>query len=179
MNNKMKNRRRTPFNVVDAGILLLLLVVLLVSVFFVFFADRISFGPSAQGSDRKTVIYTLEIRGIDNDLLNENKSLPIAKGEEVYHIGDSYTLGKVRSVSEAMPYMAATSAVDAAGDLIYAPRPDKSSFLIEIEAEASFTDGSYTIDGKILRIGDTFTMATPFFTAEAYCKDIEEVKGNE
>lgn len=179
MKNKTKNRRRTSFNVVDAGILLLMLAVLLVSVYFVFFADRIPFGTSAQGNAEKTVIYTLEIRGIDNDLLTENKGLPIVIGEEVYHVDASYTIGKVRAVSEAMPYMAVTSSIDESGELVYAPRPDKSNFLIEIEAKASFMDGGYVINGKNLRIGDTFTMATPFFTTAVYCKDIGEVSGNE
>lgn len=177
MKNKMKDRRRTAFNVVDAGILLVLLAVLLVSVYFVFFADRIPFGSQEGGNGTQKVIYTLEIRGVDNDLLGENKLLPIAKGEELYHVNGSYVLGKIKSVSEATPYMAATSTTDDAGELIYAPRPDKSNFVITVEAEATALDGGYAIDGKVLRIGDTFTMATPFFTSAIYCKNIEGGNG--
>ena len=179
MKNKTKNRRRTSFNVVDAGILLLLFAVLLVSVYFVFFADRISLGTSAQGNGEKTVIYTLEIRGVDNDLLNDGKMLPVLIGEEAYHVDASYALGNVKTVSEALPHMAMTSAVDEAGEVVYAPRPDKSNFVLEIEAVASFMDGSYVINGKVLRIGDTFTLATPFFASTVYCKNITEVNGNE
>lgn len=179
MKNKTKQRKHAPFNVVDAGILLLLLAVLLVFVYFVFFADHIPLGDPAEGSGEERVVYTLEIRGIDNALLDSDLSLPILVGEEIYHVNSSYVVGKVLSVSTAMPYMAATSSVTADGELIYAQHPMKSSFLIEVETTASFVDGSYMINGKILRIGERFNVATPYFTAEVYCKDIKEVASDE
>ena len=179
MKKKTQKKRRTAFNAVDAGILLILLAVLLVTVYFVFFADRIPFGDWTEQGERHTVTYTLELKAIDNDLLDESGGLPIVKGEILYHIDASFALGEVKTVNEASPYMAPTSYTDSKGELIYAEYPNKKNFTLTIEAEAIKADGSYVVDGKVLRIGETFTMATPYFTATAYCKDIQEVTADE
>ena len=179
MKNRTKQRKHASFNAVDASILLLLFAVLLVFVYFVFFADHIPLGDSTVGSGEEKVVYTLEIRGIDNALLGADLALPMYVGEEIYHVNSSYAVGKVLSVSTAMPYMAATSSVSDDGELIYTQHPTKSCFLIEVETTASFVDGSYMINGKILRIGEKFTATTPYFTAEVSCKDIREVASDE
>ena len=179
MKNKPQNKQRTPFNVVDAGILLILLAVLLVSAYFVFFADRFFPANMMQENGEKKIVYMLEIRGIDNDLLNGENQLPVMIGEEVYHVDAAYVIGTLSAISEVLPHMTATSATDDNGDLKYASRPDKSNFILEIEANASFMDGSYVVNGRVLRIGDTFTIATPYFMSSVYCKDIREVNDHE
>ena len=179
MKDKTKTKQRVPFNMFDGCILLFLLTVLLAVLYGVFLIDQLPFGKVAEGSGKETVVYTLEISGVDRDLLDDASHLPVVKGDAVYNVTASFAIGKVLSISDAMPYIVPTTSVDENGRLLYAQHPEKSTFLIEVEALASFVDGAYVIDGKIVRIGDTFTMVTPYFTASAYCKDIREVNGNE
>ena len=179
MKTKRNTNNRARFNAVDAGILLIVLAILLVSVYFIFFSDKIPFQSWNGDKDECTVIYTLEIRGVDHDLLDESGHLPIVKGESLYHIDDSYALGEIASIGSKTPYQAPTSFKDEKGNLMYVVHPDKSSFTVTVEATATLVDGAYQVDGNVLRVGDTFTMATPYFTAEAYCKEIKEVTANE
>ena len=179
MNQKPKNKRRAGFNAVDAGILLIVLAVLLITVYFLFFVDSFTLDFLKEGGVTKTVRYTLTVSGIDNDLLNENGNLPIMKGDMLYHIDSSYTVGKVISVGDPTPHMAPTASVDQNGNLIYAAYPNKSDVTITVETTAILRDGAYEIDGKTLLVGETFTMATPYFTATALCSEAWEVTADE
>ena len=179
MKNKSQKKQRAIFNAVDAGILLVLLAILLVSVYFLFFADHIVLGDWTQENGNHTVVYTLELKGVDNDLLTETGELPIVKGDALYHIDASFSLGRVISISAAAPCLMATSQTDSNGDLVYAPFPNHSSFTIEVETVAAMVDGCYVVNGKTLRVGETFKMATPYFESSVYCKDVREVTGNE
>lgn len=174
MKTKQKNENRARFNAADAFILLVLLAVVLALVYFIFFADRVSLDSLHEDGKRCTVIYTLEIAAVDTDLLDGSGRLPIAKGEGLYHIDGSFSLGQVVTVSEGKPYMAPTSLTDSKGNLIYAEHPTQKTFTVTVRAEAVLVDGVYQVEGKTLRVGDRFVMATPFFTATASCKAIEE-----
>jgi len=175
MSRKSNQKRRTVFNAVDAGILLVVLLLLLGTVYFIFFSDSFSADWSQSNGEERTVRYTLTLSGVDTDLLNENGHLPIVRGESLYHIERSFVLGRVETVGEMTDHMAATSQKDENGKLIYAVYPGKCDTVITVECTASYRDGQYFIAGKTLRVGESFTMATSYFTAQAYCSAFEEV----
>ena len=173
-------KRRTAFNAVDAGILLVVAAIVLCTVYVVFFVDSFSLSLFKGQEEERTVEYTIVLSGVDTALLDEDDRLPIVKGETLYHVDASFALGKVTHVGDPTEHMAATSSTDAEGKLIYAAYPGKCDVTLTVETLAVLTElGTYAVDGKTLLVGESFTMATPYFTATAYCNAIREVSDHE
>lgn len=179
------------FNVIDALILFFVLAFLVLLIYMIFFSDIDLLKFFRQDENQKTISYTLEIAPVDDDFLDASRQLPIQVGDRFYHVDGAYRLGRVTGVGEAGPYLVST--VDASsgiensegsdlpetgGMLQYAPYPGKSVITLTVEAEAVYNGSAYLVKGKALRIGDSFTFSTPYFTGTCRCIAVEEVNEN-
>lgn len=183
-------REGAKFNVVDALILFFVLAFAVLLIYMIFFSDIDLLKFFREDENQKTISYTLEIVPVDDDFLDASRRLPIQAGDRFYHVDGSYRLGRVTGVGEAAPYLVSTGgASSGAGDsgesdpptdgkLEYAPWPGKSVITLEVEAEAVYNGSAYLVKGNAIRVGDSFTFSTPYFTGKCRCIAVEEVNEN-
>ena len=139
-----------------------------------FFSDGNLLDRVNTKGDTKTVLYTFELAPVDTDLLVDGKSLPIQKGDVLYHLGDNFSLGEVIYVSEKAPYMVMndqkTEEVESSTQV---------SFELKVEAQAVIDDGVYYVNEHVVRVGERLSFSTPYFTGVCKCVAVEEVTDGE
>ena len=170
----VKSNRRGKWNIVDFLILLFVAVMIMILGYMMFFSDGNLLDRVNMKGDTKTVLYSFEVSPVDNDLLVDGKSLPIEKGDVLYHLTKKFSLGEVIYVSEKKPYMLLN---DQGTELM--PSSDQSYFVIKVEAQAVVEDDVYYVNDHVVRVGEQLSFSTPYFTGVCKCIEVGEVTDGE
>lgn len=156
------------FSIIDALIILIVAAVLIVVISAYSGGGNISFT-----SEKATIMYTVEIEGIDPALASS-----IAVGDGVVD-ENGYSLGAVAAGVEVDSFFE-ISYDPATGEVISSEHPRLSNILITITAEAEIDSiGGYVVDGRRIAVGAEYQLDLPGFEGRGRCISIIESNPHE
>lgn len=166
MANENKKRR---FNIIDFLItVIILLVVALLAYIFVF-----SGKAEAGNTDEVKIIYTLEVKNVRDELVDNAKN---NEGATVVEGTSKYNLGKVKLIDSEKATVSSHNPED--GIYLETDYDNHQNVIVTAEATAKRdgTTGRYSINGFELSVGSLVYLRLPNFAGTSYCTQISEVE---
>ena len=164
----IKEKKKHKFNIVDFLILLLVVAIIGTAVYAVFSWSDIK---TLWATSSKEILYVVELRGIDQDLIDNVKGTDI-----VIDSISKNQLGIVQSATSD-PYSILGYTVDADGEYTATMITDGSKFniTVTISATAEYEKGvGYTVNGTRIAVGEVLDLRFPQLASTAYCVHISE-----
>lgn len=173
MNNNInksdiKEKKKHKFNIVDFLILLLVVSIIGTAIYAVFAWSDIK---ALWATSSKEILYVVELRGIDQDLVDNIKGTDV-----VIDSVSKNQLGIVQSANSD-PYSTLGYTVDTDGEYKATMITDGSKFniTITISATAEYEkDIGYTVNGTRIAVGEVLDLRFPQLASTAYCVHISE-----
>lgn len=163
---KKANQKKGRFNFID---FLLILIILLVLATVVYVFAPFSAVKNLISSQEVTVEYTVELIGVDKDMINKIKEEDI--------VVDSVSKNQIGTVQVAdynypntvLQYVDNDGVVEG----VLVEHPDKCNVLVTISATADYLSGTgYRVNNCRIAVGEKMQMIFPNFTGEGYCIDL-------
>ncbi len=173
-NNSAKNHKKPKrkFNIVDFLILLLILTVIATAIFAIASWSSIE---KLWTSNKVSLQYTVELRGVDAEFINN-----IKPGDAVSDSVTKTQLGTVNRVDSIEKYTVLSyeakevSKEDGSLETVYngvnAEYGDKYNVTVYISSTAEYVKGTgYTVNGTRVAVGEVLNLRFPKFSSTAYC----------
>ena len=182
MNNVPGKRKKLSINFIDILLIMIIVFSLLFLVYMVFFFDSAIFGNNA---DHKDGWIKIVLRA---EQVDDSYKVDIAEGDEAVNATEAFVIGNVQSCARigASKKVTAEQITDTDGETsetktvtVYSSYPDRSDYEIVVTAYSTVNEGTYTIDGHEIRLGDEFMLNTGYFGAKVICVSITEVTASE
>ncbi len=156
-----KSKKRYRFNIVDI-ILLCVIFISIGAMIFLFFYDGKD-NSADNGVKTVEITYTVKQTQVPNILRGK-----INNFDSVYDGEDMKSLGQVIRVNT--PDSKYSVYDRESGQQVEEIYPGKIDIVIDITAEATvLADGRYSVNGKIINVGETMELRFPFYTCNAVC----------
>lgn len=158
-------RRRSPVNVIDVIIIVAILAAVAFGVTATLFGKTL-FG---NGTQTKTIEYTVVFRQVSEDFVTS-----IASGDAVLNVKEKQTVGVVSADVENNPstyvaYLAATEE-GSGGTAVLMTYPDRMDLTVTIRVEAEYRPGTgYEVGGLRIAVGSEYSLMFPGFTGTGTC----------
>ncbi len=157
-------KRRRGFNFIDFLLILFVLVIILTAINIV---SPISLINKFKSEETYTVLYTVELIGVDDEFLDK-----IKENDTVVDSVSKYSLGVVEAVDytvhSTLEYD--ESANDGAGEGVLTAHKDKYDILVTIKASASYmSEKGYFVNDRRIAVGEKLALRFPDYAGEGYC----------
>lgn len=167
--NELKNstsrnnsgRKKAKFNIIDFLIILVVLL-LIATIVYVFLPS--SWIEKISSDKTVDIQYTIEIKGIDEDFLNN-----IRENDTVLNSITKSNIGTVTAVDYSTQHTQLEyNEAEQIG--ILSVFPDKYDIIVTITAKAQFTEKEgYTVNGTRIAVGEKISARFPNYLCEGYC----------
>lgn len=169
LSSKKKNskNKRGRFNLID--FLLIVIILLVIATVFYVFAP-FSAVKNLISSQNVTIEYTVELVGVDKDMINK-----IKENDSVIDAVSKNPIGTVQVADYNYPntvlqYVEAENEDAIEGILV--EHPDKCNVLVTISASAEYMEkAGYTVNHCRIAVGEKMQMIFPNYIGEGYCID--------
>ena len=159
-----RNKKNGRFNLID--FLLIVMILLIVSSLIYIFLPT-SLINNVFSDKEVDFIYTIEIKGIDAEFL-EN----IKENDVVLDSVSKSNIGTVTAVDYSTQYTE-LEYNETTQSGVLAVFPDKYTMLVTISANAKYNEGEgYTINGTRIAVGEKINARFPNYLCEGYCISI-------
>ncbi len=157
-------KKKYKFNIVDVAVLVVLLAVALLAFLWI---DPLEWVQSDTEMQEKTILYTVELRGIEKEHSNS-----IKVDDNVVFITEGIDIGRVATVSR---FASSKWEVPESGDkMVLLQDATKNTVVVTIEIECSYQEGvGYFLHGQQLLVGYTMNLKFPMFDTVGECIGIE------
>ena len=163
--NKVKKPGR--FNLID---FLLVLIILLVIAAVVYVFAPFSAVKNLLSSQSTTIEYTVELIGVDKDLINK-----IRENDVVVDAVSKGQLGTVQVADYNYPHtvLQYVQNNDDQPEGVLVEHPDKCNVLVTISATAEYMEEKgYQVNNCRIAVGEKMQMIFPNYIGEGYCIDL-------
>ncbi len=164
--NAVKQRRNPKMflNLFDLIVIFLILLAVVLLAVGVRMTDL--FGGGNQGEPVR-LSYTLTLYDVDASFADQ-----IAVGDALYDVDTKAMLGTVQQTPTTEPHkvLALITASDGKVSAVMQAVPERVDITVRVTAEASYLESvGYTIEGKNIRIGKTYSIRFPGYIGNAEC----------
>lgn len=165
-NGKSTKKKSKKFNFVDFLVIILILAIVGTGIYLL---SPASFLKNLQSGKEGTLIYTIEIKGVDSEYL--------AKIEENDAVIDSVTkvsLGTVTTVDRNTKHSVfeCRESTENPGTYegVFAEYPDQYDVIVTITADAEYVPQSgYFVNHRRIAVGEKISLRFPNYVGEGYC----------
>ena len=155
-------KRKRKFNFVDALILLVILAVLAVLFYVFVWSEKNTLGAS----QKVHITYVVEINGIETDFKDTIKT-----GMEVVESSKKMAVGTVTAVDTQQYTYLGTDILN--DSIVLNPVDDLITQYVTIEADATLSGITYSIDGYPIFVGTLVYMQFPDMVCSGYCISLD------
>ena len=154
-------KRRVGFNFVDVLLIIFVLAIVLVAINII---SPMSVLDRFFKNDEKTISYTVEFLGVDEDYVNK-----ILENDTVVDSVSKHTLGKVAAVDNNAQYTT-LEYNETDGSAVLAAHEGKYNVIITVTASGEYKEGEgYSVNDRRIAVGEKMSLRFPNFAAEGYC----------
>lgn len=158
------SKRKFRFNIIDALIILLVLAAVGVIGYVVASEKQ---APEEVKQDKK-IQYVIQITELTDEFTGN-----IKPGETLYEVETNKKLGVVTACNSEKTYYIGTDSKK--GVQVISEIDGRSNMFVTLEADASFKDNIYTVNGVSILVGTSIRFITPGLTSGAVVVSLETV----
>ncbi len=163
-----KNKRKGRFNLID---FLLIVIVLLVVATVIHVFAPFSRLQSLVKSDSQTVEYTVEILGVEEELIDK-----IKENDAVLDSVSKNKMGTVIAVDYHTKYTELQYVQQNDQTVgVLAEHPSKYNIIVTISVNADYMEGSgYSVHSRRIAVGEKLSLRFPDYACEGYCIALDD-----
>ena len=158
-------KKEYRFNVID-GVLILVILAAAAALVYILAGNNILSGGKNVG-----ILYTVEIPLLKNEFVSAVNQMQ--QGTEMTDSVRGYNIGEIQAVK--VDAASTNSDNPTKGVVEQKPYPDYSKVTITVKAQAAKGPGGYSVNGKIIMVGELVDFRTPYFVSYGYCTSVQEM----
>ncbi|MCL2773167.1 MAG: DUF4330 family protein [Oscillospiraceae bacterium] len=158
-------KKEYRFNVVD-GVLILIILAAAAALIYILAGNNLF-----SGGAKTEILYTIEIPLIKNEFVSAVNQTQ--QGTQITDSVRSYNLGEIQSVKVDAAFTNSTDMTK--GVIEQKPYPDYSKVTITVKAQSTKGPGGYSVNGKIIMVGEMVDFRTPYFVSYGNCISVQEI----